>query len=115
MNAIDATAAMTSTIRIGFLASGVRDGTGSLSGKGAVPVTRNATPLPKFCTPYIDPLNHIQIELLRRHRAGATDERIVQGIHLTRSTNYRLPSRILQAASPIARAGSTAAREILAT
>jgi phosphoenolpyruvate carboxylase len=56
---------------------------GSLSGKGAVPVTRNATPLPKFCTPYIDPLNHIQIELLRRHRAGATDERVVQGIHLT--------------------------------
>ena len=37
--------------------------------------------LPKFCTPYIDPLNHIQIELLRRHRAGATDERVVQGIH----------------------------------
>ena len=33
--------------------------------------------------PYIDPLNHIQIELLQRHRAGATDERIVQGIHLT--------------------------------
>ncbi len=33
--------------------------------------------------PYIDPLNHIQIELLRRHRAGATDERVVQGIHLT--------------------------------
>jgi hypothetical protein len=28
-------------------------------------------------------LNHIQIELLRRHRAGATDERVVQGIHLT--------------------------------
>jgi phosphoenolpyruvate carboxylase len=33
--------------------------------------------------PYIDPLNHIQIELLQRHRAGATDERVVQGIHLT--------------------------------
>jgi phosphoenolpyruvate carboxylase len=36
-----------------------------------------------LCTPYIDSLNHIQIELLRRHRAGATDERVVQGIHLT--------------------------------
>jgi phosphoenolpyruvate carboxylase len=33
--------------------------------------------------PYIDPLNHIQIDLLQRHRAGATDERIMQGIHLT--------------------------------
>jgi len=33
--------------------------------------------------PYIDALNHIQIELLQRHRAGATDERVVQGIHLT--------------------------------
>ena len=33
--------------------------------------------------PYIDPLNHIQIDLLQRHRAGATDERVMQGIHLT--------------------------------
>jgi phosphoenolpyruvate carboxylase len=33
--------------------------------------------------PYIDPLNHVQVELLRRHRAGDTDERVVQGIHLT--------------------------------
>jgi phosphoenolpyruvate carboxylase len=33
--------------------------------------------------PYIDPLNHIQVELLRRHRSGDTDERVVQGIHLT--------------------------------
>jgi phosphoenolpyruvate carboxylase len=33
--------------------------------------------------PYIDPLNHVQIELLRRHRAGATDESVVQGIHLS--------------------------------
>jgi phosphoenolpyruvate carboxylase len=33
--------------------------------------------------PYLDPLNHVQIELLKRHRAGDSDERIVQGIHLT--------------------------------
>ncbi|MBI3706237.1 MAG: phosphoenolpyruvate carboxylase [Proteobacteria bacterium] len=33
--------------------------------------------------PYLDPLNHVQIELLKRHRAGDTDERLVQGIHLT--------------------------------
>ena len=33
--------------------------------------------------PYIDPLNHLQIELLRRHRAGDTDPGVVQGIHLS--------------------------------
>ncbi|MGA2127669.1 MAG: phosphoenolpyruvate carboxylase [Xanthobacteraceae bacterium] len=32
---------------------------------------------------YLDPLNHVQIELLKRHRGGDTDERVVQGIHLT--------------------------------
>jgi phosphoenolpyruvate carboxylase len=33
--------------------------------------------------PYLDPLNHVQIELLKRHRAGKTDEHVVQAIHLT--------------------------------
>jgi phosphoenolpyruvate carboxylase len=33
--------------------------------------------------PYIDPLNHVQLELLKRFRAGDTDERVVVGIHLT--------------------------------
>ena len=33
--------------------------------------------------PYLDPLNHVQIELLKRHRAGDSDERVVQAIHLT--------------------------------
>ena len=33
--------------------------------------------------PYIDPLNHVQVELLRRHRAGETDQRVQRGIHLT--------------------------------
>ncbi|WP_142850965.1 phosphoenolpyruvate carboxylase [Telmatospirillum sp. J64-1] len=33
--------------------------------------------------PYMDPLNHLQIELLRRHRAGETDERVRRGIHMT--------------------------------
>jgi phosphoenolpyruvate carboxylase len=33
--------------------------------------------------PYLDPLNHVQIELLKRHRAGDTNERVVQAIHLT--------------------------------
>jgi len=33
--------------------------------------------------PYIDPLNHVQIELLKRHRAGDSDPAVVEGIHLT--------------------------------
>ena len=33
--------------------------------------------------PYIDPLNHMQIELLKRYRAGDADEDVVTGIHLT--------------------------------
>jgi len=33
--------------------------------------------------PYLDPLNHIQIEMLRRHRSGDTDDRVQRGIHLT--------------------------------
>ena len=33
--------------------------------------------------PYLDPLNHVQIELLKRHRAGASDQRVVQAIHLS--------------------------------
>ncbi len=37
----------------------------------------------KHRLPYIDPLNHLQVELIKRHRAGVTDERIKRGIHLT--------------------------------
>jgi phosphoenolpyruvate carboxylase len=33
--------------------------------------------------PYIDPLNYVQLELLKRYRNGDVDERVVQGIHLT--------------------------------
>jgi phosphoenolpyruvate carboxylase len=33
--------------------------------------------------PYIDPLNHMQVELLRRYRAGDQDDDVVTGIHLT--------------------------------
>jgi phosphoenolpyruvate carboxylase len=33
-------------------------------------------------SPYMDPLNHLQVELLKRHRAGDTDERLARGIHL---------------------------------
>src|SRR5205807_3019546 len=33
--------------------------------------------------PYLDPLNHMQIELLKRYRAGDVDDNVVTGIHLT--------------------------------
>ena len=33
--------------------------------------------------PYLDPLNHLQVELLRRYRAGDTDARTKRAIHLT--------------------------------
>ena len=33
--------------------------------------------------PYIDPLHHLQVELIRRHRAGEGDERVKRGIHLS--------------------------------
>jgi phosphoenolpyruvate carboxylase len=33
--------------------------------------------------PYLDPLNHLQVELIRRFRAGDTDERTRRAIHLT--------------------------------
>ncbi len=33
--------------------------------------------------PYIEPLNHLQIELLRRFRSGETDQKVRDGIHLT--------------------------------
>lgn len=33
--------------------------------------------------PYLDPLNHVQVELLRRFREGHHDERVRTGIHLS--------------------------------
>jgi phosphoenolpyruvate carboxylase len=36
--------------------------------------------------PYLDPLNHLQVELIKRHREGraeGVDERVRRGIHLT--------------------------------
>ncbi|MDH4235014.1 MAG: phosphoenolpyruvate carboxylase, partial [Gallionella sp.] len=34
-------------------------------------------------TPYIDPLNHLQVSLLERHRAGDNSELVKRAIHLT--------------------------------
>jgi len=33
--------------------------------------------------PYLDPLNHIQVELLKQHRASGASEQVLRGIQLT--------------------------------
>jgi len=33
--------------------------------------------------PYLDPLNHLQVELLKRYRAGDSEDRVKRGIHLS--------------------------------
>ncbi|MDB5869567.1 MAG: Phosphoenolpyruvate carboxylase [Polaromonas sp.] len=33
--------------------------------------------------PYIDPLHHLQVELVRRYRAGQTDQKVQNGIHIS--------------------------------
>ena len=33
--------------------------------------------------PYIDPLHHLQVELVRRYREGQTDEKVQRGIHIS--------------------------------
>ena len=33
--------------------------------------------------PYIDPLHHLQVELVRRYRAGQIDDRVRRGIHIS--------------------------------
>ena len=33
--------------------------------------------------PYLDPLNHVQVELLKEHRSHPGDARVLQGIQLT--------------------------------
>jgi phosphoenolpyruvate carboxylase len=32
--------------------------------------------------PYIDPLHHLQVELVRRYRTGNHDDRVQRGIHI---------------------------------
>ncbi len=37
----------------------------------------------RYRFPYIDPLHHLQVELVRRYRAGKADERVQRGIHIS--------------------------------
>ncbi len=61
-----------------------RDQVLALTGQGALldraPALQRAV---RMRLPYIDPLNELQVELIRRHRAGDDDPRIAEGIHLT--------------------------------
>ena len=33
--------------------------------------------------PYIDPLHHLQVELVRRYREGKADQKVQTGIHIS--------------------------------
>jgi phosphoenolpyruvate carboxylase len=52
---------------------------------GAVPLADNPTLARSIRNrfPYLDPLNHLQIELIRRVRAGDVEERTQRALHLT--------------------------------
>ena len=73
---------------LAFLTTGLvdrcvfRENHADISGGGCdgSPMLRNSL---KLRAPYMDPLNHLQVELLKRYRAGETDERIARGIHLS--------------------------------
>ena len=56
------------------------DATGQSHLLDAHPALNNSI---KLRLPYIEPLNLLQIELMKRYRAGETDERIGEGIQLT--------------------------------
>jgi phosphoenolpyruvate carboxylase len=58
----------------------LRDITGQGDLLGASPALQRAI-RSRFA--YLDPLNHVQLELLRRFRDGAADDRLSRGIHLS--------------------------------
>lgn len=37
----------------------------------------------RYRFPYLDPLNHVQVELLKKHRADGSDDAVLQGLQLT--------------------------------
>ena len=43
---------------------------------------RGESSIGSLCFMHTNPLNHLQVELIKRHRAGITDERVKRGIHL---------------------------------
>ncbi len=70
------------TIRSGW--NQAQDNLLSITGQAALleasPALRNSI---RLRLPYIEPLNHLQIALMKRHRAGEDDPRIGDGIQLT--------------------------------
>jgi phosphoenolpyruvate carboxylase len=60
------------------------DGLLEITGQGALLESNPALARSiRLRLPYIEPLNQLQIELLRRYRQGDADERVREGIHLT--------------------------------
>ncbi len=54
--------------------------------KGATGFLADNAPLARSIRnrfPYLDPLNHLQIELLKRHRAGHSDPQVQSALHIT--------------------------------
>jgi phosphoenolpyruvate carboxylase len=47
------------------------------------PTTRRLQRSIRHRFPYIDPLHHLQVELVRRYREGKADERVQRGIHIS--------------------------------
>lgn len=75
-------AAIFGRIRDGWMAT--RDGLLTVTGQSRLLEHQPATEISvRLRLPYIEPLNLLQVELLRRHRAGETDARIEEGILLT--------------------------------
>ena len=50
---------------------------------GCYRATRCWTARSATASPYLDPLNHVQVELLKEHRAQNPDEQVLRGIQLT--------------------------------
>jgi len=61
--------------------------------------------------PWVDPLNHLQVELLRRYRSGDDDELVQRGILLTMSgLATALPSAAVIATESVPSVGDTQLR-----
>ncbi len=67
----------------GRVRSGRRSGLQALPGELPCPVRPPNRNPDSNRFPYLDPLNHLQVELLKRYRAGDSADKVHRGIHLT--------------------------------
>lgn len=79
---VDGSEALFDSIRTGW--HGAHDGLLDVTGQAHLLAKSPALDASiRLRLPYIEPLNLLQIELMKRHRAGETDPRIAEGIQLT--------------------------------